>query len=64
MNPDKSDISLDDVLSWADGILGALGTEYANRVTKEEAAAATVLARIFKLPSQSWMRDPERVVGA
>jgi hypothetical protein len=29
-------ISLDDVFSWADGIMGALGTEYADRVTAEE----------------------------
>ena len=31
------DIELDDVLAWADGIQGALGTEHASKVTHEEA---------------------------
>lgn len=34
---DEKEIELEDVKVWADGIRGDLGTEYANRVTDEEA---------------------------
>lgn len=34
---------LDDALSWADGILGDVGTEFAGRITEDELMAATAL---------------------
>ena len=34
------DISVEDVIEWADGIRGVLGTEYADRVSDREAAIA------------------------
>jgi hypothetical protein len=44
--PETGEITLDDVLAWADGIAGALGTEHARRVTTaEEAIADAILAR-------------------
>lgn len=42
----KDDVSLDDVLSWADGIMGALGTEHAGKVTDEEARIAWAITMI------------------
>ena len=37
---EEDDIALKDVTEWADGIMGALGTEYADRVTNKETEIA------------------------
>lgn len=36
----NEDIKVDDVLAWADGIMGVLGTEHANTITDQEARIA------------------------
>lgn len=43
----EKEISLEDVLEWADGVHAALSTEFMNRVTiKEQAIAWAILARL------------------
>lgn len=37
------DVEIEDVYSWADGVLGALGTEYWYKVTDEEAVVACAI---------------------
>jgi hypothetical protein len=37
------ELNADDILAWADGIHAALGTEYAARVTDQEATLATAI---------------------
>jgi len=43
-----AEVELEDVVSWADGILGALGTEHAHKVTDAEALIAGVVLKAFK----------------
>ncbi|MCG8434395.1 MAG: hypothetical protein MJA83_10225 [Gammaproteobacteria bacterium] len=40
------EIEYDDVIAWADGVLGALGTEYADRVTDKEAELANLIINV------------------
>jgi len=47
-NAECADVELDDVIAWADGILGALGTEHANKVTDEEARIAGAIMTASK----------------
>lgn len=44
----ESEVGLDDVLAWADGIMGAQGTEYASRVTDEEALVAHAIFEAYR----------------
>lgn len=47
------DINIDDIVAWADGVQGALGTEYADRVTEMEAAASrAVMTAIASAPDR------------
>lgn len=47
------DINIDDIVAWADGVQGALGTEHANRVTEREAAASrAVMTAIASAPDR------------
>jgi hypothetical protein len=39
----EGDLSPADIRSWAEGVTGALGTEYASRVTAEEIALASAI---------------------
>ncbi len=43
VNASKGVPELDDVLDWADGIMGALGTEFAERVTPLELRIANAI---------------------
>ena len=44
---------MEDVIAWADGIQGTLGTEYANRVTENEAYISDCVLRGYKNASSS-----------
>jgi len=41
----RDDVEVDDVIAWAEGITGALGSEIADRVTDKEAAIADAIIR-------------------
>jgi len=41
----ERETEIDDVIAWADGIMGALGTEHANKVTEQEARIADLIQR-------------------
>ena len=45
-----AEITMDDVLSWADGVRGALGTEYARRVSEQEAIIADAIYKASTPP--------------
>ena len=40
--------SVDEIIDWADGILGALGTEHAHKVTEMEAVIAGAVMKASK----------------
>jgi len=40
---ERDRIRIEDVIEWADGILGALGTEHSHKVTDREAVIATAI---------------------
>lgn len=60
--PSGGDVELQDVIDWADGVAGALGTEYASRVTDTEAAVAMgVKAALTPSPDYVMVpREPTR----
>lgn len=39
------DLTVEDVCAWADGVLGALGTEHSHKVTDREAEIAAAIQR-------------------
>jgi len=44
----EKEIDVEDVKAWADGVAGALGTEYGSRVKEEEARVATAILAALK----------------
>lgn len=57
------EITIDDLVSWADGVMGALGTEYAQRVTDLEIEIAYLILFAVKKNKQN-KQNKIRIYGA